>query len=104
LTNQPHNSAGPVFPAFLKLAGRKVLLVGGGRVARAKLEALRAAGADVTVVAPQVDASIKETEGVMVLERPFEPRDLDGAWLVVSAATPEVNRAVVAEAEGRRCS
>jgi uroporphyrin-III C-methyltransferase/precorrin-2 dehydrogenase/sirohydrochlorin ferrochelatase len=99
LSSQPHNSA--VFPAFLKLAGRKVLLVGGGRVACAKLEALRAAGAEVTVVAPEVDPSIKEA-GVVVVERPFEPADLDGAWLVVSAATPEVNRAVVAEAEARR--
>jgi siroheme synthase-like protein len=102
LTNQPHNPGTPVFPAFLKLVGRKVLLVGGGRVARAKLEALRAAGAEVTVVAPQVDVSIKDTEGVTVVQRPFEPTDLEGVWLVVSAATPEVNRAVATEAEARR--
>jgi uroporphyrin-III C-methyltransferase/precorrin-2 dehydrogenase/sirohydrochlorin ferrochelatase len=37
-----------------------------------------------------------------VVRRPFAPADLDGAWLVLAAATPEVNRAVAAAAEERR--
>lgn len=92
---------GTLFPAFLKLHGRKVLLVGGGTVARDKLVALRAAGADVTVVAPEVRREIEEA-GVGVARRPFEASDLDDAWLVVAAAPPVVNREVAAEAERRR--
>jgi siroheme synthase-like protein len=95
-------SAGePLFPLFLKLAGRRVLVVGAGPVAAAKLAALRAAGADVVVVAPQVRPEI-EAAGVAIVRRGFEPSDLDGAWLVVAAAPPEVNRAVGKAAEERR--
>ena len=91
----------PVFPVFLKLAGRRVLLVGGGPVASGKLAGLLGAGAQVTVVAPKIRPEIEAAE-VTVLPRPFEPSDVDGAWLVVAAATPEVNREVAAAAEERR--
>jgi uroporphyrin-III C-methyltransferase/precorrin-2 dehydrogenase/sirohydrochlorin ferrochelatase len=90
-----------LFPTFLKLAGRKVLLVGGGPVAAAKLPALLASGAEVTVVAPAVREEIAAA-GVPVLRRGFEPADVDGAWFVVAAAPPEVNAAVAAAAEARR--
>jgi uroporphyrin-III C-methyltransferase/precorrin-2 dehydrogenase/sirohydrochlorin ferrochelatase len=100
LTETPQNT-GPLFPIFLKLGGRKVVLVGGGKVALGKYAGLRAAGARVTVVAPKVDAALRQPD-TMVLERSFVPQDLDGAWLVVAAATFEVNRAVAAAAEERR--
>ena len=90
----------PVFPVFLKLAGRRVLLVGGGPVASGKLAGLLGAEAQVTVVAPKIRPEIEAAE-VTVLPRPFEPSDVDGAWLVVAAATPEVNREVAAAAEER---
>jgi siroheme synthase (precorrin-2 oxidase/ferrochelatase) len=41
-----------MYPVFLKLDGRPVLVVGGGAVAAAKLEGLLAEGAKITVVAP----------------------------------------------------
>lgn len=94
-----------LLPLFLNLAGRRVLLVGGGPVAAAKLQQLLAAGADVHVVAPEVIDEIQRTGascGVLIDRRTFEPADLDGAWLVVAAATPEVNRAIAAAAEARR--
>ena len=47
-------SATTLFPAFLKLTGRRVLVVGGGPVAASKLAALKAAGADIVVVAPEM--------------------------------------------------
>ena len=90
-----------LLPLFLKLSGRRVLLVGGGRVAASKLEQLVVAGADVRVVAPVVDVAI-ERAGVPIDRRPFEASDLDGVWLVVAAATPEANRDVAAAAEARQ--
>jgi uroporphyrin-III C-methyltransferase/precorrin-2 dehydrogenase/sirohydrochlorin ferrochelatase len=100
LTDEPQNSP-PLYPSFLKLAGRKVVLVGGGRVAAGKYAGLRAAQAHVTVVAPAIDPALRQPEATL-LERPFEPADLDGAWFVVAAATPPVNLAVAAAAEERR--
>ena len=89
-----------MFPAFLNLESRRVVVVGGGPVAAGKLEALLAAGADVTVVAPDVRPEIDRL-GVKVLRRPFEDTDLDGVWWVVAAAPKEVNRQVLAAAETR---
>lgn len=90
-----------MFPAFLKLRSRRVVLVGGGRVAAGKLDALLAAGAQVTVVAPDVRPEI-ERAGVVIHRRAFAAMDLDGAWWVVAAAPPDVNREVLAAAETRR--
>jgi uroporphyrin-III C-methyltransferase / precorrin-2 dehydrogenase / sirohydrochlorin ferrochelatase len=91
----------PLLPLFLKLTGRKVLLVGGGPVAAGKLPALLQSGAEVTVVAPEVRPEIAASPA-RVLRRAFEPGDLDGAWLVVAAAPPSVNAAVAAAAAERR--
>jgi siroheme synthase-like protein len=90
-----------LYPVFLKLSGRRVLLVGGGRVAAGKLRGLLEAGAVVTVIAPRITADI-EGPGVRILLRPLEPHDLDGCWFVVAAATPEVNRQVAEAALARR--
>jgi uroporphyrin-III C-methyltransferase/precorrin-2 dehydrogenase/sirohydrochlorin ferrochelatase len=90
-----------LLPLFLTLTGRRVLLVGGGPVAASKLESLLATGADVRVVSPLVQASI-ERSGVPIARRGFTESDLDGAWLVVAAAPPEINRQVAAAAEARR--
>ena len=89
-----------VYPVFLRLEGRRVLLVGGGVVAAGKLPALLDAGARVTVVAPSIRAGL-EQPGVTVARRAFVPSDLDGAFFAIAAATPEVNRAVNAAAEER---
>src|ERR1700686_3017120 len=88
-----------LLPLFVDLAGRRVLLVGAGRVAAAKLGQLLAARADVRVVALDVCEEV-ERAGVPVERRAFEAADLDGVWLVVAAATPEGNREVAAVAGG----
>jgi uroporphyrin-III C-methyltransferase/precorrin-2 dehydrogenase/sirohydrochlorin ferrochelatase len=90
-----------LLPLFVNLQGRRVVLVGGGAVAAAKLSQLVATGADVLVVSPEVHPDI-ERSGVPIVRRPFTIEDLDGAWLVVAAATSEVNRQVAAAAESRR--
>ncbi len=94
-----------LLPLFLNLAGRRVVLVGGGPVAATKLQQLIAADAAVCVVAPDVIEDIERASasvGVQLVRRAFEASDLDGAWLVVAAATPAVNRAVAHAAETRR--
>ena len=95
-----------LLPLFLNLTGRSVVLVGGGPVATAKLGQLLAAGARVTVVAPEITdeiaAVVARRAGLSLAKRPFVPADLNGAWLVVAAATPEVNRHVADVAETLR--
>jgi siroheme synthase-like protein len=91
----------PVFPIFLRLAGRPVVLVGGGVVAASKLDGLLRGGAQVTVVAPEIRSEL-EREGVTLLRREFQAADLDGAWFAVAAAPPAVNRRVAEAAEERR--
>src|SRR5205823_11043768 len=94
-----------LLPLFLNISGRRVLLVGGGPVAAAKLQQLLAASAEVHVVAPEVVEEIERSAascGVVINRRSFVPADLDQAWLVVAAATPEVNREVAIAAESRR--
>jgi len=88
------------YPVSLRLEGRRVLLVGGGKVAAAKLPALIEAGARVAVVAPVISPELARP-GVQLRREPFSPADLEGAFFVVSAAPPEVNRAVAAAAEAR---
>jgi uroporphyrin-III C-methyltransferase/precorrin-2 dehydrogenase/sirohydrochlorin ferrochelatase len=90
-----------LYPVFLKLSGRRVLLVGGGAVAAAKLEGLLAAGAVVDVVAPEILPDL-ERPGVTLHRRRFEERDVDGAWWVVAAAPSDVNRRVQSAAEARQ--
>ena len=91
-----------VFPVFLKLEGRPVLVVGAGPVAAGKVRPLVDAGARVTVVAPDVvDEIAAMAQEIAIVRRPFEPGDVDGVWYVVAAAPPEVNRAVARAAESR---
>lgn len=89
-----------MFPVFLKLHGRRVLLVGGGIVATSKLRPLLEAGADVTVVSPVISTGIAAAP-VTVVARAFEPSDLGGICYVVAAAPREVNAAVAREAAAR---
>ena len=90
-----------LYPAFLKLWGRPVLLVGGGKVAASKLHGLIEAGAVVTVVAPGIRSELHRP-GVRLIRRPFTPSDLDDCWFVVSAAPATVNREVAEAARERR--
>ena len=75
-----------MFPLFVDLTGRRVVVIGQGPVADAKQRQFRDAGADVQLVNPDA----------------FQPSDLDGAWLVVASGTPQVNGRVAAAAAERR--
>ncbi len=89
--------------AGLVLAGRRVVVVGGGHVAQRRIPSFLATGARVTVVSPEVTPAIEGLAGELtLLLRGFEETDLDGAWYVVAATDdPEVNARVVAAAERR---
>jgi len=95
------------YPVSLTLAGRRVLVVGGGRVATRRVEDLLETGARLEVVATAVSAEIEawvETGRLAVARRPFEAGDVRGAWLCVAATDdPAVNRAVVVAAEREQC-
>ena len=83
------------YPVNLVLDGRTCLVVGGGKVALRKVEGLLACGARVRVVAPRITAELRALSGVMFDQRPWQPSDMDGAWLVIAATDdPSVNRAV----------
>lgn len=97
--NEPSGSA--LFPLFLKLGGRRVLVVGAGPVGAGKAAGLVTAGAHVTVVAPDICDAMLQLP-VAIVQRPFREADLDGVWLVVAAAPPTVNRAVAEAAASRQ--
>jgi len=77
-----------LFPIFLKLTGRRCLIVGGGAVAEAKMQGLLRAGAEVRVLAPDATPGIRDAaraRQILWEERPFLPSDLTGAFLVIAA-------------------
>ncbi|MBO0677093.1 uroporphyrinogen-III C-methyltransferase [Mycolicibacterium sp. S2-37] len=86
----------------LRLAGKKVVFVGGGSVAQRRLPLLIANGADVHVIAREATPAVEAMTGITLTLREFRVGDLDGAWYTVAATDdPDVNAAVVAEAERR---
>ena len=90
----------------LTLAGRRVVVVGGGTVAQRRLPSLLAAGADVEVVAPDVTPAVEGMATARELRwtaRPYRDGDLDGAWYALAATDdPQVNAAVATAAERAR--
>lgn len=94
------------YPANFLVAGRRCVVVGAGRIAARKLEALLEAGADVVVIAPEAVDTIRtwaETGRLTWHERGFEDADLDEAWLAITAtADAAVNQAVFDAGEARR--
>ena len=75
------------FPLTLRVAGRKVVVVGGGHVATRRTLSLLDAGARVVVIAPVVSDSLASSIDrgeVEWRQRTYEPGDLDGAWLAMA--------------------
>ncbi|MGN7250552.1 uroporphyrinogen-III C-methyltransferase [Arthrobacter sp. SAFR-014] len=95
-----------IYPTALRLLGRPVLVVGGGRVAARRAKGLLDAGARVTVVAPEVTPALRELTDAGLLT--WEPRiyrsdDVDGVWFVQTATgDPAVDTRVAADAEAQR--
>ena len=95
-----------VYLSGLRLAGRRVVVLGAGRVAERRVPALLAAGAVVTLVAPEARPALAELadRGALAWERrTYRIGDLAGAWYVLVATDDGVaNRAASVEAEQQR--
>jgi precorrin-2 dehydrogenase/sirohydrochlorin ferrochelatase len=91
-----------VFPMFLKLEGRRCLVVGAGNIAEGKIGGLIATDATVHVVAPEATDQVQAwaAEGKITWEqRPFEISDLQGAFLVIaSTSSTALHEEIFAEA------
>jgi uroporphyrin-III C-methyltransferase/precorrin-2 dehydrogenase/sirohydrochlorin ferrochelatase len=100
MTGEQHYLAG------LDLAGRRVVVVGGGTVAQRRLPRLVGSGARVELVSPAVTPAVQtlvDSGAVVWHRRPYASGDLEGAWYVLCCtSSPEVNAAVSAEAERLR--
>ena len=82
------------FPFFIDISAKKCVVVGGGIVAKRKVEKLLPYEPEITVVAPEICEFLRLCEGITLVEREFEPSDLDGAFMVIGATD---NEAVNAE-------
>lgn len=94
------------YPSGLRLAGRHVLVVGGGHVAQRRIPGLIAVGADVHVVSPVITPAIEGLVGsgeITWHERPYRTSDLDPAWYVIAVTDDRaVNDEISAACEERR--
>jgi precorrin-2 dehydrogenase / sirohydrochlorin ferrochelatase len=93
---------GRLFPMFVKLEGRQVLVVGAGPVAEGKIASLLDTGACIRVIAigavPQVLQWARDGRIELQL-RAFSPNDLAGVFLaVVATSSPDLNESVYREA------
>ncbi|RAG80424.1 uroporphyrinogen-III C-methyltransferase [Streptacidiphilus pinicola] len=96
----------PPYPVGLRLAGRRVVVIGGGVVAQRRLPALLNAGADVVVVSPETTPAVQAMadSGELRWERrAYQAGDLADAWYaMIATSDPETNAAAAAEAEAER--
>ena len=94
-----------LFPMFLKLANRPCLVIGAGAIAESKIASLLDAGGHVRVVAPEATPQVRawaQSKSVEWHQRPFEPADLDGMFLVIAAtSSTELHERVFEEASRR---
>ncbi len=94
-----------LFPMFLKLSGRPCLVVGAGTIAESKIVSLLEAGGRLRVVAPEATPQVRSwarSNEIQWHQRPFEPHDLDGIFLVVAAtSSTELHKRIFEEATRR---
>ncbi len=88
----------PWFPLFVNLAGKRIVVVGGGRIALRRIRVLAEFTENITVIAPELHPELLSPElagKLRVLQRAYAPGDLEGADLVLAATDdPAVDRAV----------
>lgn len=91
------------YPVFLNLAGKRCLVVGGGRVAERKCVSLIKAGAKITVVSPELTPKLKlyDEQGLIKhINRPYRSSDIKSAFIVIAAASSaETNERIFNDAK-----
>ena len=89
-------------PIFADVRNKLCLVVGGGEVAKRKAGVLLEAGANVRVVAPQIEPMLAEQKGVKAIVARFDPHHLEGVTLVIAATNDrKVNQQVSELARAR---
>lgn len=91
------------FPIFINLEKKPCIIIGGGKVAHRKAAKLASYGANVTVIAPEIEEEIYQLqhtyESVTIKKKQYEATDLQGAFLVIAATNqPEINHTVIQDA------
>lgn len=99
----PKRSSPPLLPLFANMCGRRVLIVGGGKVALRKAQTFSCAGAAVTVIAPDVLPALRDIPGTNIVVRTISRKDLRQKWFLVVIATdrPQLNARVARVARTR---
>jgi precorrin-2 dehydrogenase/sirohydrochlorin ferrochelatase len=94
------------YPIFLDIAGKPVVVIGGGNIAHVKVVGLLKAGAEVTVVSPELNAEMAALSAqgrFRHFERDYEPGDLEGYTLAfVATDDRSVNSMVADEGKARK--
>jgi len=94
------------YPVFLDIAGKPVIVIGGGNIAHVKVVGLLKAGAEVTVVSPELNAEMAALSAqgrFRHLRRDYEPGDLEGYTLAfVATDDRSVNSTVADEGKARK--
>lgn len=83
---------------FVKLTGRKCVVVGGGPVAEGKIESLLHAGANVTIVSPGLTDSLEQLHRCgqfLWIRSRFDVSQIEGAFLVIAATSDDATNEAV---------
>jgi len=95
-----------LYPIYIDLKGRKVVVVGGGGIGQEKIESLVASGANVTLISPKITTVLQEMVDageIQFKKRCYQDNDEDGAWLVIVAcAVQDVNDKIYEICETKR--
>ena len=95
-----------MYPMFVDLKNKPVLVIGGGKIAFRKVSSLLASGAKVTVVTLEAESSLEHmsAEGeIELIKGTFNENMLEDIWLVVAATDDgDVNRSVFEACEQKR--
>jgi precorrin-2 dehydrogenase / sirohydrochlorin ferrochelatase len=96
---------GSLFPMFVKLEGKRCLVVGAGKVGDPKIAGLIETGARVHVVALEASEAVHQwarTKRITLEIRAFTPADLDGTFLaIVATASRDLNSSIYHQAQRR---